>query len=363
LSAGQQEPPCSNFGGSSLSTPRKRRILYVCDARPGASSGYRIPSFRRLGQDLIVFDISRYEQRSIFLRAAAVRAPIWPFVHRINRDLLRAVREHKPDIVFFDKPVSFTRNTILEVKQAGALTVCRNGDNPFGPRKDPGWYQFLRVFRLFDLHCAVRRTDAVRFQEWGLKWIQTMFTYEPSMQFPPPEDWSDTQRTRSVSFIGSPYEERPQFLRRLSGELHIPLVISGPRWRRFLSTRDFARLVSHGYLSDSAYREAIWQSRINLSFVTHSNEDDIAYKSVEIAACQGFLLAARSEGHQAIFEEDREAVFFSSLEECADKCRFYLDRPELREAIARRGRERAVRSGYDNDTQLARILNHLDGSI
>ena len=80
-----------------------------------------------------------------------------------------------------------------------------------------------------------------------------------------------------------------------------------------------------GHLSDSDYREAIWQSRVNLSFISHLNEDDIAYKSVEIAACQGFLLAVRSDGHQALFEEDREAVFFSSIEECADKCRFYLE--------------------------------------
>lgn len=55
-------------------------------------------------------------------------------------------------------------------------------------------------------------------------------------------------------------------------------------------------------------------------------------------------------------------MFFSSLDECADKCRFYLDRPDLRDPIASRGRERAVRSGYDNDTQLARILNRLDGA-
>jgi hypothetical protein len=147
----------------------------------------------------------------------------------------------------------------------------------------------------------------------------------------------------------------------LGQEQHIPLVISGPRWNKFLSPELFRRYVSHGYLSDAEYREAIWQSRINLSFVTHFNEEDIGHKSVEIAACQGFLLALRTEGHHALFEEDREAVFFSSLEECADKCRFYLDRPELREAIARRGCERAVRSGYDNDTQLTKILNRLDG--
>ena len=135
----------------------------------------------------------------------------------------------------------------------------------------------------------------------------------------------------------------------------------GPRWEKFLSPGTLQPLC-HPWLSQRrSYREAIWQSRINLSFVTHFNEEDISHKSVEIAACQGFLLALRTEGHQALFEEDREAVFFSSLEECADKCRFYLDRPELREAIARRGCERAVRSGYDNDTQLTKILNRLDG--
>jgi spore maturation protein CgeB len=95
--------------------------------------------------------------------------------------------------------------------------------------------------------------------------------------------------------------------------------------------------------------------------VTRANEDDIAHKAVETAACGGFLLTLRTPGHEALLEEDREAVFFSSVEECADKARFYLSRPDLREAIGRRARERAVRSGYDNDTQLTRILNKLDG--
>jgi hypothetical protein len=164
-----------------------------------------------------------------------------------------------------------------------------------------------------------------------------------------------------VSYIGSPHEERPDFLLALGENKEIPITLAGPGWKKVLSPGRYRRLVTDDYLIDSAYREAIWRSGINLSFVTHSNEDDIGHKSIEIAACQGFLLALRTSGHQACFEEDREAIFFSDLEECADKCRFYLDKPRLREEIALRGRERAVRSGYDNDTQLARILNFLDG--
>jgi spore maturation protein CgeB len=272
------------------------------------------------------------------------------------------VRLQKPDVVWFDKPIRFTPATIHAIKQTGALTVCYNQDNPFGTLKERIWYQFYKVFRLFDLHCLFREADVPRYTQWGLSWIRTTLSFEPTIHFPPPVDWSDSHRTRSVSYIGSPFEDRPEFLRRLSEDKGLPVVIAGARWGRFLPPKIFRRLVSDGYLSDSQYREAIWQSRINLSFVTHFNEEDISHKGVEIAACGGFLLALRTDGHRALFDEDREAVFFSSLEECADKCRFYLNRSDLREQIAIRGRERAVRSGYDNDTQLARILNCLDGS-
>ena len=58
------------------------------------------------------------------------------------------------------------------------------------------------------------------------------------------------------------------------------------------------------------YREAIWRSKVNLSFVTQANEDDIAHKAVETAACGQSLLAFRTPGHEALLEEDKEAVFF-----------------------------------------------------
>lgn len=343
-------------------TPRKRRILCLCDPRPGRTSAWRLEAFRRLGQEVIPFDVPAHRARFGRWIPLAERLLVGPFIAAINRDLLLAVRDYKPDVVWFDKPTHFTRSTIREIQQAGALTVSYMQDAPFGPRNDPFWYQFRRVFRLFDLHCLFREADVARYRAWGLNYIKTMFSFEPSMQFPPPPGWDDSRRDRHISYIGSAYDRRPQFLRRLLEEHHLPVAISGPLdWRQFLPPDLFERHFLHGPLWADDYRKAIWNSRINLSFVTTLNEDDIAHKSVEIAACQGFLLALRTPGHQAIFEEDREAVFFSSFEECADKCRFYLGRPDLRDAIAARGRERAVRSGYDNDTQLARILNRLDG--
>lgn len=317
---------------------------------------------RRLGHETAVFDPWRYQSQNRYLSAATHWLPAGPLVWRVNRDLLRAVQHFRPDIVWFDKPVHFTRATIEAVKKSGAKTVCYIQDAPFGPRRDRGWYQFYKVYRLFDLHCLFRDADIPRYTHWGLPWIRIHLSFEPTVHFPPPQGWSDARRTRSVSYVGSPYEERPQFLQALAEDHQIPVSISGPRWQNILSPEVCARLVTDQYLADGKYREAIWKSRINLSFVTRLNEEDIGHKSMEIAGCRGFLLALRTEGHLAVFEEDKEAVFFSDLEECADKCRFYLERPDLREAIAARGHERALRSGYDNDTQLRQVMERLDES-
>jgi spore maturation protein CgeB len=104
------------------------------------------------------------------------------------------------------------------------------------------------------------------------------------------------------------------------------------------------------------YREAIWRSKINPSFLTRSNQDEFVHKSFEIAGCGGFLLAERSDGHMQRFREDEEAVFFTGREELAAKIRRYLPDEAARARIAAAGRERAVRDGYHNDRQVGLIV-------
>jgi spore maturation protein CgeB len=59
------------------------------------------------------------------------------------------------------------------------------------------------------------------------------------------------------------------------------------------------------------------------------------------------------------FVEDEEAVFFSSIEECAEKIRRYLPDEAARAKIAAAGRERAERCGYHNDRQVGLIVERV----
>jgi spore maturation protein CgeB len=346
---------------TAIAAPRRRRVLYVTGLAPFGTTTYRLAAMQRIGQEVQAFNWAPYAPKSSLLNFLRNRYPVGPLVSRVNRDLLKAVHEFHPEVVWFDKPLYFTPDTIRAIQKTGARVVFYVQDGPFGPRKDGYWRQFYRVFRMADLHCLVREADVARYREWGLPWIKTMFSFDPAMHFAPHAGWSDADRDRDLSYIGHPHEERPQFLLALAEQHGLPLSIDGNGWQHVFNAEQLAKYVRHGHLLGNAYREHIWKSKVNLSFVTHDNEDDIAHKSVEIAACAGFLLALRTPGHTALLEEDREAVFFSSVEECADKARFYLERPDLRDAIGLRARERAVRSGYDNDSQLIRILNRLDG--
>jgi spore maturation protein CgeB len=243
------------------------------------------------------------------------------------------------------------------------VTIDYVNDNPFGPRRDPGWRLFRKAIPEYDLH-AVPRSSSVRdFRQHGAREaMQIRFTYEPSMHFPPPAAaldamWTDANRDRGVSFIGTPYDQRGEFLTQL-WRAGMPLDVSGsrPHWQAALAADAFAAIFRIGELKGAAYREAIWRSRINLAFVTHSNRDDVAHKSFEIAACGGFLLAERTADHLACFREDQEAVFFSGVDECLTKARRYLNDEPARAAIAAAGLRRTQTSGYDNDTVLRRLL-------
>lgn len=338
-----------------------RKILYVADLDSGGTATLRFEAMKRVAASVVPFDQAASFSWSRLLIRLRHSYPVGPVVAVANRSLLKAVRREKPDIVWFDKPVAFTPGTIQEVKATGATAVCFNQDSPFGPRNDGCWTQFRRIYRLFDLNCLFRKADVARYQAWGLPYIELQFSYDPQENFPPPAAWTETGRPRDVSFTGSPYDDRAEFLMTLAEKFDVPVQITGPNWRRVLGEARAAKYVTGGLLNFTAYRENIWKSKINLAFVTHSNEDDVAHKAFEIAACGAFLLAERTPGHCAAFEEDKEAVFFSTVEECAEKARYYLNHEAEREAIARRGRERAVASGYDNDTQLKRVLLKLDG--
>ena len=335
------------------------KILYAAGLSPNDSAQYRLWALERLGHHVVPLNAYGYEPRQPFLRKVLHRAQAGPWVEGLNREVLRMARCERPDVFWADKLLSLQPATLVSLRAMGVRTVSYMIDNAFGPRRDPGWRLYLQCIPLFDLHATQRDRNVLEYRARGAREVVKIQTaYEPTVHFPPPEGWNDSRRDRPVSFIGTPYDQRGDFLSRLWQEFDVPMVISGAGWlwEKALSPEAARAMFTGAELYGAAYREAIWRSRINLSFLTHSNQDEFAHKSFEITGCGAFLLAERSPGHAERFREDEEAVFFSDIEECAAKIRRYLPDEAARTRIAAAGHARAVRDGYGNDAQVARIL-------
>jgi spore maturation protein CgeB len=248
----------------------------------------------------------------------------------------------------------------------GVATVSYMIDNPFGAREDPGWRLYMKDIPHYDLHVVQRDANIADYKARGAKdVIKIQTAYEPTIHFPPPAGWSDADRNRELSFVGTPYDDRAETLAWLAVEKGFKVAISGNerQWKRALSAEDFSQLYCEGELYGRQYREAIWRSKINLSFLTWANKDEFVHKSFEIAGCGGFLLAERSEGHRQRFVEDEEAVFFTGREELAKKIARYLPDESTRKRIAAAGCARAERDGYHNDRQMERIVQRARGIV
>ena len=233
-----------------------------------------------------------------------MRLAAGPSVDRLNRDLLRLAEAEKPDVLWTDKLLLMRPETLDKLRAMGIATVSYMIDNPFGPRRDPGWRLYMKDIPHYDLHVVQRDENIADYRERGARdVIKIQTAYEPTISF---------RRLRvgamRTVIARCRLSGRRMTTRRVSDAAVEGVRVAGDgvgrRWcgSRHLSRRRLRRMY-RGMASciREEYREAIWRSKINLSFLTHSNQDEFVHKSFEIAGCGGFLLAERSEGHMQRF--------------------------------------------------------------
>ena len=337
------------------------KILYIGQLTKNDTAEYRRWALVREGHTVESINVQDYQSRQPLLRKIEYRLVMGPNVARLNKDILAAVERSRPDVVWCDKVLWIWPGTLDRLRSMHIVTVSYMIDNFFGPRRDPGWRMYAKTIPHYDLHCTQRDANVVSYKHAGARdVIKVQTAFEPTLQFPPEPPYTDAQRNRDVSFVGTPYDQRAKTLSRLHAD-GVPVVISGgpQHWKPALGPELYGQLYKEGELFSQQYREAIWRSKINLSFLTHSNQDEFAHKSFEITACGGFMLAERSAGHAARFVENEEAVFFEGYDELLAKIQKYLPDEAARNRIALAGQKRAWASGYDNDTQVRRIVERV----
>lgn len=233
-----------------------------------------------------------------------------------------------------------------------------NIDDPTGRRDRKRFISYRLAAPEYDLLCVLRDENVNEVMALGAKKVVRMrMTADEVNHSPRPLTEEDRRMWASeVLFLGTWMPERGPFLLKLI-ELGVPLTVRGANWNKAPEWEALKHHWKGGHLLGDDYAKAIQCAGVNLGLLSLGNRDQHTTRSAEIPALGGLLCAKRTGDHQQMYEEGIEAIFWSSAEECAETCLFYLNDPERRHRIASAGHARCVRSGYFNEPMCARLIH------
>ena len=332
------------------------RILYLgCDH---GTSGHRAAAMRRLGHEVTILDpdslipanrsVARWKRYTGAIGLAEV----------VRRRVVQAVGEGGFDLAWVDHGDLISPALVRELKARIPRVLCYNIDDPFGGRDKLLWNQFVKAIPDYDLLVVMRTPNVEEAHRYGARRVMRVLMSADEAAHPPRHlTAADYERWKSeVSFVGTAFPERGPFLAQLV-KLGVPLSIYGNRYqllREWPLLKPYWRQASADSTED--YANAISAAKVCLGLLSKGNRDQHTTRSMEIPALGGVLCAERTPEHMALYKEDKEAVFWSTPEECAAKCAALLADDAWRQSVALHGRQRYLRNDWTNMRVIEDIL-------
>ncbi len=103
-------------------------------------------------------------------------------------------------------------------------------------------------------------------------------------------------------------------------------------------------------------------STINLNVRSLQSLRSLNMRDYDVPLQGGFLLSEWVDGADSSFEPDKEMAFWQGIDDLKKKIEWYLDRPEEREQIIQRGRDRILRD-HTYDARAKQVMEILSESL
>lgn len=272
--------------------------------------------------------------------------------------LFRAIGDHTYDIVWVDHGELLGPSIIARLKGLAPLVINYNVDDPFGDRDKRRFSLYRKAVPAYDLVVVVREENVTEARINGARKVLHVFRSADEVAHAPlqlkPDD--EARWASDACFIGTWMPERGPLLAKLLA-LGVPFKIYGDRWRKAKEWPVLKSVWAGPGLHGDNYVKCIQCAKVCLGLLSKGNRDLHTQRSAEIPYIGSVLCAERTFEHEAMYEEGKEAVFWNTAEECAEKIFWLLNNPEARLCIANAGRERCIKNGMLNEVVMQVILD------
>lgn len=279
-----------------------------------------------------------------------------PDLSGCNKKILDLINENDYDIIWIDKGLLINRDTLIRIKNKipNARIVGYSPDN-MALRHNQS-QNYLDCIPLYDYIFTNKSYILGEMKKLGAKRIEFVNNaYEELFHYPRKLDEIESEKLGGdIGFLGHWEKERCDSILYLVSKGVKVKVFGTGKWNEF---KHVPNLSICPPLFSEEYSKALSALKISLCFLRKINGDQQTTRTIEIPACGGFMLAERTEEHLSLFEEGKEAEYFSSNEELLQKCLYYLEHEEERKKIAQAGYVRCQTSGYSNEEVVREMVD------
>ncbi len=361
------------------------KILFVGSLSEGQTSLMRMNVLKEQGYDVLPLSNQFYwDQARMLSRRVQQSLEYGPIIERINRELIAAVHNFKPDLVWAEKQEYLKADVLLKISRLGIKLVHYTPD----PYFSLSWKRTRHLDASLAIYDCLITSKKYEIKEYesvnsNVIYMPLGFSHEVHRPIVPKNSELKKRYTSDVSFIGGWEPRREEYLSFIKDKSDCELKIWGYGWdflsdgkwtlRRWWGMRrnsggqsfkiranaSLAKCVVGNEIYGDHYGWALSGAKINIGFLRKICPDQYTTRTFEIPACQSLLLADRSDEHIELFKEGKEADYFSSKEEMVDKIKFYLSNESARKKIAVNGYERSQNAGFSYQEILTEALAEL----
>lgn len=276
--------------------------------------------------------------------------------NRLIRDL---VSNKKYDIIWIDKGIVINERTFKTIKHYAPKATLIGYSPDYMCARHNQSKDFLASLKYYDIYVTTKSYAVNELRALGCRNVYFVGnSYQEGFHKPYVLTSAEEEKYGcDVGFIGAWEKERSDSIEFLAKHGIKIKIWGSSEWEDICQKQENLRFAGRE-LHDECYCKAICGCKISLCFLRKMNLDLQTTRSVEIPACGSFMLAERTTEHIAMFEEDKEAAYFSSDEELLQKCRYYLEHDDERRQIALAGHIRCVNSGYSNQDRIRTIIDY-----
>jgi spore maturation protein CgeB len=276
---------------------------------------------------------------------------VWAY----NQALVNLARRHRPQVVWIDKGTLVHVSSLQTIKrEIGSVLVCYNTDDL---AYNHHWRLHFAGIPLYDFFFHTNRFNIEELKTRGARQVVlAKMGYDRNLFKPYPLLEEEAKRLGAeVGFIGH-WEPATEKLILELLDLGLALRVRGALWKKMRNKKRLSSVVETADVLLIEYVKAIISTKINLGINSAQNRNLSSARSFEIPASGGFLLAERTIEHEESYTEGKEAEYFNSAGELAEKARYFLSHDTERKRIAEAGHKRCISSGYSWQERMEELV-------